>query len=288
MLSREIRQVVDLDRNLNMGFRFHDRKAKKLFVYVSTHCGKKNKSTIHKVAKLMKLLVERTEDLVEKAEHFLVNAAKTPSANFQTISLCATIKKQIPLAHHITQQARRSQVNGETVPAAERIFSFFEEHTELLKRGKAQKPIEFGHLITLAQNGEKFITDYIVEEKSRHDTEYKDEILEHHKRLFGKHPEVFTADKNYYKGVDDIEKWEKKIPVYGIAKKGNRDAAEYAREHSEEFKSAQRFRAGCEGTISVLKRAFGLRKCINRSFKSFTSTIGCLVFCHNLVVLGQT
>jgi hypothetical protein len=85
--------------------------------------------------------------------------------------------------------------------------------------------------------------------------------------------------------MEDVKNWEMKIDTYAIGKKGRRTEEEVDREHSESFKKAQKFRAGSEGTISVLKRAFGLARCIYRSFKSFASSIGRLVFCHNLVLL---
>ncbi len=62
---------------------------------------------------------------------------------------------------------------------------------------------------------------------------------------------------------------------------------EINREHSKEFKAMQSFRAGCEGNISVLKRAFGLKKCFFKGFKSFAAAVGCIVFCHNIVLLGR-
>jgi len=88
--------------------------------------------------------------------------------------------------------------------------------------------------------------------------------------------------------MEDVTNWEKKIETFGIAKKGNRTEAETDREHSFEFRNAQRFRAGCEGSISVLKRAFGLDRCFYKGFKSFAASIGCIVFCHNLVNLAST
>ena len=70
-------------------------------------------------------------------------------------------------------------------------------------------------------------------------------------------------------------------------KKGRRNQEEYAYEHSEEFSAMQKFRAGVEGTISVLKRAFGLRRCLYKGFKSFEAFVGCVVFCHNAVLLSR-
>lgn len=287
VLSREMRRLITNNLHWGVDFRFHDRKTKKLYVFAATHYGKKNPSTKRKVARAIKLLVERTESLVKKAEYLVDNASTMPCSSLQDEALRHSLKERLPLAQQIVTQSRRAQIQGETVPASERIFSFFESHSELLMRGKAQKPNEFGHLVTIAQTGEKFIFDYAVEEKSRHDTAYKDEVIKHHYDLFKKYPDVFTADKNYYVSMGDIKKWEEQIPVYAVGKKGNKTAQEYEREHSVEFKDAQRFRAGCEGSISVLKRAFGLRRCLNRGFRSFASSIGCIVLVHNLILLSQ-
>jgi IS5 family transposase len=285
VISRLVQNTMAEISRHDVKYRFHVKKIKALHTFISTSSGRKNRSTKRKVKAAMRLLIERTEELAIKAEQFLNNAIALDGQSILFMANCQEIKRLLPLIRQVTIQARRSQINGETVPASERIFSIFEEHTELLKRGKSQKPVEFGHLVTIAQTAQKFITYYAVEEKSRHDTEYKDEVIEDHHRRFGEYPDTFAADKNYYKGMSDVEEWEKKIPTFGIAKKGNRTEEEIDREHSEDFRDAQKFRAGCEGSISVLKRAFGLDKCFSRSFKSFAASIGCIVFCHNLVNL---
>ena len=88
-------------------------------------------------------------------------------------------------------------------------------------------------------------------------------------------------------GVYLQHKWKARIAHYSVGKKGHRDEEETAREHSIVFRLLQKFRAGCEGSISVLKRAFGLVRCLNRGFNSFASSIGNIVFCHNLVILSR-
>ena len=87
--------------------------------------------------------------------------------------------------------------------------------------------------------------------------------------------------------MTQIETLEKKIDTVSIAKKGRRNAKEHAREHTDEFIDAQKFRAGCEGTISVLKRAFKLHRCAFKGFRNYAASIGCAVFCHNLVLLAR-
>jgi len=287
VIARTIRYCSAEAPEWNMGNRFHDKKIKKLFTYIATHAGKANRSTKRKVKRCMRTLVERVEALCETAQGYVANAHRVPTASLAAPALLAELEHYLPLGRHVVDQSRRAQLLGEKVPASERIFSIFEEHTELLKRGKAQKPVEFGHMVTIGQTEEKFISFYDVRQKSLHDSALKDIALEHHRTSFGAYPERFTADKNYYTSMDDIESWEEKIEFMAIGKKGRRDGAELAREHSDIFRELQRFRAGVEGSISVLKRAFGLRRCRFKGFSGFAASIGCLVLCHNLVLLSR-
>jgi transposase, IS5 family len=275
------------DRRLNCGNRFHDKKIKRLHTFISTQGSRQSKSTKRKVAKNMKALVERVEAVYEVGQTYVSNALAIGITRGPIAVLIKELVDFLPLVKHVTVQARRSQINGETVPASERIFSIFEPHTELLKRGKAGKPVEFGHMVSIGQTEDKIISYYSVEEKSRHDIEHKTEALEGHKKIFEKYPDEFTADKNYYESMEDVEEWEKKINVFAIGKKGKRTEEQEAREHTPEFRDLQRFRAGCEGSISVLKRAFSLRRCLYRTFESFAASIGLMVLSHNLIQLAM-
>jgi IS5 family transposase len=287
VISRIIRTINKEEPSYNIGNRFHDKKIKKLYTFIATHSSGKKNNIKRKIKRFMKILIERVENICDTTRVYLDHANRVNGTSVAAKSLLLELERLLPLVIHVVSQAYRSQVLGEKVPASERIFSIFEEHTELLMRGKSGTPVEFGHLVTLGQTKEKFISFYDVQEKSLHDTEMKDIALKSHKEQFGSYPKKFTADKNYWVGAEDIKNWEKDIDLCAIAKKGRRNQAEYDREHSDDFKLMQRFRAGIEGSISVLKRVFGLDICRNRGFKSFASSVGCLVFCHNLVLLAN-
>lgn len=283
--ARLMRQGREADFSLDMGHRFHDIKIKQLYTFIATHSSKKKKSTKRKVRRCTKILIERVGAIVEVASRFVAHG-KNLQLSFAAQGIIMELEEKLPSMRQAVIQAQRSFA-GEKVPARERVFSIFEPHTELLMRGKAHKPVEFGHMVSIGQTGEKFISFYRVEEHSQHDTIIGDEAKENHKRKFGTYPREFTADKNYYAGAKHTRHWEKRIPVYSVGKKGKRTEEETEREHGYLFKLLQKFRAGCEGSISVLKRVFGLRRCLNRGFRSFAASIGCMVLCHNLVVLSQ-
>ena len=191
------------------------------------------------------------------------------------------------LSLRVIDQARRRVLEGQKVPNSEKLFSLFEPHTELLKRGKAAKPIEFGHMVLLHEVEHQFISDYEVFEKRPCDASLVDGIVKSHERTFGHLPDGFAADKGFYQSMEKLYELEEVIPNVSIAKKGSRTAEEMEREHAPIFRSLQRFRAGIEGTISVLKRAFRMARCLYRSFRTFCSSVGSRVFAHNLVVLAR-
>jgi IS5 family transposase len=282
--ARLMRDIVSEEPVLSMGNRFHEKKVKRLYTFVSTQSGKKRSNRA--VRRAMRKLIEKVEWICQTAHQFINNADQKVPSSVVAWGLTEELREKLPLMEQVAACARRVY-DGETVPASDRIFSIFEPHTELLKRGKARKPVEFGHMVSIGQTAEKFISFYNVEEQSRHDIDVGDQALSEHKKIFGAYPDQFAADKNYYGGPAHLEKWEDRIPVYAVGKKGRRDEDETQREHGMLFRLLQKFRAGCEGSISVLKRVFGLCRCLFHGFKSFASSIGSIVFCHNLVVLSR-
>jgi IS5 family transposase len=202
-------------------------------------------------------------------------------------ALIEELRHYVGLGARVIDQARRRVLQGESVPNNEKIFSIFEPHTELLQRGKAGKPVEFGHMIQIQQVRQKFITEYEAFQKKPVEHQLLQPALKHHRRLFGEDPDELTADKGYYESVDALASLREKIDVVAIGKKGNRTPEETERESDPAFRHAQRFRAGVEGTISFLKRVLGLLRCFNKGWDHFAATVGVTVFSHNLLTLAR-
>jgi len=175
---------------------------------------------------------------------------------------------------------------GRPVPKEKKLFSLFEPHTELLKRGKAGKDVEFGHMIQLQQVGEKFITDYEVFDKKPVEPTLVRPALESHEALFGCAPTSVAADKGYWSSEELGDVFES-VAIVAIPKKGRRDSTEEKRELDPRSKLAQRFRAGIEGSISFLKRILRLARRMNKGWRHYVATVGATVLAHNLLVLAR-
>lgn len=279
-LARLLQQIQQELPQLAIKHRFHVKKVKKLAYFITRNGRSNNKSKRRKVKSTYRKLIERVNWIAEVAREALATLHR---AGYEA----ELLTHYIPIVETIISQAEQRVFQGVMVASDEKVYSLFEEHTELLKRGKAGKPIEFGHKVLIAQTGEKFIHHYQVFPKREEDKELLEPTLKAHKQLFGTGPDVLATDRGFYKNMKQILKLQENIVTVSICKKGRRNPQEYERESTEEFKDGQRFRAGCEGSISVLKRVFNLGRCLFKGFKNYAASVGCAVFCHNLILLTR-
>jgi IS5 family transposase len=276
--AREMTYGRKLDP-LSCPWRFHVKKIKKLHLFVTRYSQSPNKKRLRKVHQEMKSLIVRVEEILEKAETFVAWAER--STCLKLVAIGAALADQLCVMRQVAAVARRRVFDGEQVPNSDKVFSIFEPHTELIKRGRRGRPVEFGHKVLLTQSKEKFITDYFVLEKSCNDSELLPVVLERHEERYGSRPKSIAADKGFCPDADMYEELEDEIDYLGVPRN--------TREFGDTMMGIwQQWRAGIEGTISCLKRAFRLARCCFRSFKNFASAIGSAVFCHNLTILAKT
>jgi IS5 family transposase len=258
--------------------RFHDKKTKRLHLFITRYAKSPSKKRKRQVRGAYRALIGRAAWIVEIADFFCEMAPCCGDLDLDAV--VAELKGFLPSMRQVVAQSRRAKLAGETVPASERVFSIFEPHTELIKRGRRQKPVEFGHAVLLCQTAEKFITDYEVYAKRPADCALTEQVIERHEKLFGKKPKVLVGDKGFCPKAEKYEELARQVETLAIPRR-MRDFADKV------LAVWQRFRAGIEGTISGLKRAFRLARCYYRGFKRFRGSIGLGVFAHNLVVLAR-
>jgi IS5 family transposase len=223
-------------------------------------------------------LIARVAWIVEAARWFC-DWAPLGSA-LELTAIADELRRFLPAMKRVVEQARRAQLHGEKAPAAERVFSIFEPHTELLMRGRQQKPVEFGHMALLCQSPEKFITDYEAYRHRRADCHLPEEVIERREGLFGERPEVLAADMGFCPDQEKYEALQERVGTLAFPRR-MRDLADAV------LSMWRSFRAGIEGTISGLERAFRLARCFYHGFKRFDAAIGLGVLAHNLVVLAR-
>src|SRR5437867_10314143 len=108
------------------------------------------------------------------------------------------IEHYCKLGGRVIDQARRRVLEGEQVPNAEKIYSIFEAHTDLIKRGKVRTPVEFGHKVFLAESAQGLITQYEVLKGNPSDDVHVAPSLQRHKQAFGRAPELYGSDRGFF------------------------------------------------------------------------------------------
>ena len=286
VVKRDLDKARELGVALLEGRRFHDTRVRKLGLRIIRKSGRRGVAA-KELKPLYKRLIRQIEEILSVAGSVATCLRKPgTSSGCRDEELAARLTEFQALGAQVVSQARRRVIEGEPVANDEKLFSVFEPHTELLKRGKAGKPIEFGHMIQIQQVKEKFITDYGVYEKKPVEPKLLATALDSHRSLFGVGPSCLTADKGYFER-DIVDALEQQIEMVSIAKKGKRTPTQTAHEHDPVFRHAQRFRAGVEGTISYLKRVLGLARCFAKGWTHYQSTIGASIFTHNLLILAR-
>lgn len=293
VLARLINRTREVNADLVGDRRLLTRKARRLSVKISRKSTNKLagaeslKPLYEKLIPLVRSICEWAESISRALRERAGQRRLSEAQRAMLESLAEEMAHHHQLALRVIHQATRRVLCGETVPNEEKIFSIFESHSELLKRGKAGKPIEFGHMIQVAQVSSKFITDYDVFDHKPVEHQLVQPALEHHKKLFGRYPETLAADKGYYKDMATIGTLRDRVAMVSIAKKGKRNTEETIREADPEFRFAQRFRAGIEGTISFLKKILGLARCFTKGWEHFVSTVSATIFTHNVLILAR-
>src|SRR5208282_3937446 len=108
------------------------------------------------------------------------------------------IEHHCGLGERVIDQARRRVLDGEQVPNTEKIYSIFEPHIDLIKRGKVRTPVEFGHKIFIAESAQGLITQYEVLNGNPSDEDHVESSLIRHKETFGSVPQLYSSDRGFY------------------------------------------------------------------------------------------
>lgn len=168
-----------------------------------------------------------------------------------------------------------------------KIASLFEPHTEIIRKGKASKPTEFGKLVQIQEAENQIITYYEVFEKRPSDRELLAPSVDAHQRVLGRVPRLVAADAGFYSREQERAVREKGVSRVAVPNRATRSAERKQWERSRWFRKAQAWRTGCEGRISVIKRRHGLSRCRYRGLEGIKRWVGLGVMADNLINIGR-
>lgn len=231
-------------------------------------------------------LIEMTEKTIDWAVQTQKQLQKQSQGS--TKRLVETFNHFIPLARQVIQQTTRRILKGEQVPAQEKIVSIFEEHTDIIVRGKEAKPVEYGHKIWLNEVEGGIVSYYRILEGNPSEEKQWKPSLKAHIKTFQHAPVQASADRGLSSDPNEKLAHDLGVRYVVIPKRGYRSKSRVKHEHKPWFVKGRHWHAGVEGRISVLKRAHGLGRCLNHGETGFQCWVGWGVIAGNLAVLGRT
>ncbi|HEY6370115.1 MAG TPA: ISNCY family transposase [Candidatus Sulfotelmatobacter sp.] len=237
--------------------------------------------------KIYRQLIALTEPVVARARRVLQQTEKRGGQDLQSQAIIRSLRSQIgrycELGERVIAQTRRRVLEGEQVPSTQKVYSIFEPHTDLIKRGKVETPLEFGHKVFLAESAQGLITQYVVLSGNPGDQGQVEPSLRRHRETFGHAPHLYGSDRGFH-SPNNLQACRRSgVKVVCIPQRGGKKTSrQEAYEKSAAFKKGQRFRAGIEGRISVLFRGRGMKRCRAQGRERFELWVGAAVLANNL------
>lgn len=240
-------------------------------------------------ARSMAARVPIYRELVEVTRWTMAYAAKARSvlrtlSNSSARAVANKLDHYLELGKKVIDQTERRVFHEESVPAAEKIVSIFETHTDVIV--KDRRETFYGHKVFLNVGASGMVLDMLLERGNPSDATRAIPMLERHRNLVGKAPEQAAFDAGFTSAANIENALKLGVKEASFAKKGTIDVL--AGVHSpKQHKKLQRFRAGVEGIISFTKRSFGFGRCLWRSYQSFHAYAWVAVVSTNLLLLAR-
>jgi len=195
------------------------------------------------------------------------------------------LETTIPREQQVIRQTRARVLRG-NAHAPDKLLSLFEPSTEVIRKGKASRPNEFGKMVQIQEGENGIVTAYEVFEKRPSDSDLLAPAVEKHREQFGRVPQLVAADAGYYSAAQERKVEEMGVPRISVPSRSTRSAERRKHQKKRWFKRGQKWRTGVEGRISVLKRRQGLNRCRYRGPDGMHRWVGFGVIANNLINIG--
>lgn len=263
-------------------FTDHTKRAKRRSIGINNAKNKADRDRLYRdLIKVTDKTVDYANRTVEALERvYPLEALQDPELH----NLYTTLRHYIDLAERVLDQTRRRVLHGESVPAADKVVSIFEPHTDIII--KDRRETLYGHKLCLTAGASGLVLDCVIETGNPADSTLAVKMIERQIDLYGRPPRQATFDGGFASrdNLADI----KGLEVQDVAFSKARGIALLDMVKSSwVYRRLKDFRAGIESIISFLKRCFGWDRCTWRSFESFKAYTWTSVVAANLLVLAR-
>jgi transposase, IS5 family len=198
----------------------------------------------------------------------------------------AKLLHYVILTEKVCDNARRRVLEGETLANEEKIFSIFEPHTELIKRGKQPNPIQFGHNVLVIEDGAGFVVEHRVVENGVLDQDLVVPVMKDLQQRFAGKIKSASFDRAFHTPENQLD-LAKIVTNPCIAAKGQEQGRQQQKEGTVAFRKARQNHPGVESAIGALQTGNGLKRCRDRSKRGYERYVALAVLGRNLQTLGK-
>jgi IS5 family transposase len=196
------------------------------------------------------------------------------------------IDTMLPRVQQVVQQTKKRIFGGDT-HAAGKILSIFEPSTEVIRKGKAGKPNEFGKMVKVQEAENQIVIDFEVYQQRPNDSDLLIASIQAHEEKLGCTPHLVAADAGFYSAKNETEAKAKGVKRVCVPSRSTKSAERKREQKKRWFRNGQKWRTGCEGRISVLKRRHGLNRSRYKGEAGLKRWVGLGVIADNLISIGR-
>jgi IS5 family transposase len=292
VLIRTMKKVTKIVGTAGTKLRDRTRSVKRRLLDISRTARAKGPLNHEKLKQGYRRLLNSTSRVVGQAKRFCheisagVKRARGILKRLALRGLRQELETMIPLVRQVMRQTRERIFRGNT-RAEDKLFSVFEPSTEIIRKGKAGKPNEFGKVVKLQEAENQIVIDYEVYDRRPNDSDLLVPAIEIHQAKLGRTPRLVAADAGFYSARNEAAAKARGVKRVCIPNRSTKSVARKREQKKRWFRNGQKWRTGCEGRISVAKRRHGLDRCRYKGSTGMKRWVGLGVVADNLLSIGR-
>jgi IS5 family transposase len=292
VLTRTMQKIGSIAGEVGAKLRDRSRSVKFRMLEIARAARSKVPQSQEKLTKAYGALLDATSRVMGQAKCFSEEIAQgiKRSANIPQQAALEALRKQIdtmlPAVRQVVQQTKARIFGGDTRTEG-KILSLFEPSTEVIRKGKAGKPNEFGKMVKVQEAENQIVIDYEVYQQRPTDSDLLIPSLQAHQEKLGCTPHLAVADAGFYSANNEKQAKEKGVKRVCIPNRSTKSADRKREQKKRWFRNGQKWRTGCEGRISVLKRRHGLHRSRYKGEQGMKRWVGLGVIADNLINIGR-
>jgi IS5 family transposase len=292
VLTRLMKRVSEIAGKEGTQLRDRRRSVQRRLMEIGRASRSKGKVAMEKVKTVYRKLVEVTSRVVGQAKKFSAEIGRGVKQAAEVLQqatlqvLQQELDAMLARVQQVIRQTKARVLDGNT-HAEGKLVSLFEPDTEVIRKGKASKPTEFGKMVKIQEAENQIITAYEVYDQRPSDRDLLIPAVEIHEQRLDRVPEMVAGDAGFYSAQGEAKVQEMGVKRVSIPNHSTKSAERRRYQKQRWFRKGQKWRTGCEGRISVLKRRHGLNRCRYKGRAGMKRWVGLAVISDNLINIGR-